>query len=160
MKKVAAVILACLLLSAGTVYATDTHLYATWDTFELDMCASAWLIKNFVDKKSRFVFLPAGTIITEGIPFDTPDAELRRTANRSTFENIMTAYHITDPALIAMGNIIHESEINFWGRKVRDESKALNEKIKSIFAQTQDNQRSLKKSFSIFDELYISLQHT
>jgi len=79
-------------LAANTRNDKESHLYSTWDTMEVDKCASAWLIKRFVDKEAEFKFFPSGELITEGIPFDTPDSEFRRYHNMSTFESILKKY--------------------------------------------------------------------
>ncbi len=129
-------------------------VYSTWDTVEIDTCASAWLIKNFVDKEAQFRFYPKGEIITEGIPFDTPDAELRRTDNMSTFECVMKKFKINDPALKQIGEIIHDIEINYWGRKIKQESEELNKTIREIIDTSKNNQEKLQKSFPVFDNLY------
>ena len=67
--------------------------------------ASIWLIKRFVDKEAHFKFIgkDESADATE-IPFDMPDAQLRRFQARSTFETILTHYAIRDDNLIAIGN--------------------------------------------------------
>ncbi|MFH2138372.1 MAG: chromate resistance protein ChrB domain-containing protein [Candidatus Omnitrophota bacterium] len=150
----------CLLISVSFFLtsegrtAQDGHFYSTWDTLELDTCASAWLIKNFVDKEAEFKFYPKGEIITEGMPFDTPDAELRRTANASAYENALIKYKLTDPALIEIGNIIHDIEINYWGQKQKEESQVLKDKILPIIENSKTPEECFKKTFIVLDELY------
>ena len=141
-------------LWSGSMVFAQGHMYATWDTLEIDTCASAWLIKNFVDTEAEFRFFPKGEIITEGIPFDTPDSDLRRTGNMSAFETILAKYKITDPALKEIGRIIHDIEINYWGKKETGEAVKLNQEIKGIIDSVADNPRRLEKSSIFFDALY------
>ena len=70
----------------------ENHIYATWDGFEADKCASIWLIMRFVDPDAKIKFYPKGTPITSGIAFDTPDAALRRYHNMAAFESIARHY--------------------------------------------------------------------
>ncbi len=148
-----------LLLFAGVVFArTVTHFYATWDVIEMDTCASAWLIKTFIDKKAVFKFYPKGEIIEEGIAFDTPDAELRRTAAASTFEAILAKYKINDPCLLEIGAMIHDVEINYWADKQKESSQRLNEEIITIIKNSHSPQECLQKSFPVFDALYAELK--
>jgi hypothetical protein len=133
-------------------------VYSTWDTMEPDKCGSAWLIKRFVDQEATFEFYPKGELISSGIPFDTPEAELRRYHNMSTFESILRKYKLNDPVLIEMGKIFHDIEINFWGKKIRAESEGLQNTILKIEADYNDPNEILKKSFEYFDTLYKDLK--
>src|SRR5215469_14906862 len=36
----------------------------------VDRCASAWLIRNFIDPKARFAFAPEGRVPDGGVPYD------------------------------------------------------------------------------------------
>lgn len=128
--------------------------YTTWETMEVDKCASAWLIKRFIDKDAVFKFIPKGDLVKEGIPFDTPDSEFRRYHNMSTFESILQKYRINDPALIHIGKIMHDIEINYWREKVITESQKIQEGIQEIISSTKDPTECLKKTFLIFDEIY------
>ena len=81
-------------------------LFSTWEGFEVDKCASIWLIKRHINKKAIIKFFPKGQIIEEGVPFDTPDAMFRRYHNMSTFESLLRHYKLKDPKLIYLGKII------------------------------------------------------
>jgi hypothetical protein len=135
-----------------------SKIYSTWDTIEPDKCGSAWLIKRFVDKKATFKFYPKGELISSGIPFDTPEAELRRYHNMSTFESILKKYKLNDPALIEMGNIFHDIEINYWGKKNTAESKGVQNTILKIEEDHHNPNEILEKSFLYFDTLYKNLK--
>jgi len=137
---------------------SNSHSYSTWDVFEVDTCASVWLIKKFVDKEAQFKFYPKGEIITEGVPFDTPDAELRRRDNMSTFESIVNKFKLADPAIKEIALIIHDIEINYWGKKVRKESEELNKTMQEIINSSKNNQDCLQRCFAIFDQLYEELK--
>ncbi|MFA5088581.1 MAG: chromate resistance protein ChrB domain-containing protein [Candidatus Omnitrophota bacterium] len=139
-------------------WAEDKHLYSTWDVLELDGCAAAWLIKNFVDPQAQFKFYPKGDFVDEGIAFDTPDANLRRTQSLSTFEAVLHEYKIKDAALQKMGSMIHEVEINFWSGNLDEATRKLNDKISAIVRQAKPPGEVLEESFAVFEELYHSLK--
>ena len=103
-----------LLLNVNLIKA---ETFSTWKGFEVDKCASIWLIKRFIDKNAKIKFFPKGNLITEGIPFDVPEAKLRRYHNMSTFESILKYYNLKDPKLIYIGKIIHDIEVNIWEKK-------------------------------------------
>ena len=128
--------------------------FSTWEGFEPDKCASIWLIKRFINKDAEFRFFPKGEFIKEGIPFDTPDARLRRYHDRSTYESIIDEYKIKDPAAIRIGRIIHDIEINIWEKKLYKESLEVAEKIMHIIQNSKNNTEIIQKSNAYFDSLY------
>lgn len=152
------VVLSLFLVISFSFAQSNSHIYSTWDTLEIETCASAWLIKKFVDKEAQFKFYPRGEIITEGIPFDTPDAELRRRDNLSTFESIVNKFKLVEPTIREIALIIHDIEVNYWGKKVRKESEELNKTIQEIIDFSKDNQDCLQRCFVIFDQLYEELK--
>ena len=154
MMKRAIVFLCLVFLALSNVYPEDTHVYSTWDIVEIDTCASAWLIKHFVDKQAVFKFYPKGEMIEEGIPFDTPDAEFRRYQNMSCFESIINKYKLKDPGLIKIGEFLHEIEVNYWKPADNPDIDQLNSSIKEIVAKEKDPQKCIEKCFTVFDSLY------
>lgn len=152
-------ILLILNLSIQVLFAQESSsIYSTWDAIELDTVASAWLLKRFINSKATFKFYPQGEFITEGIPFDTPDAEFRRMQNQSTFESILNKYKINDPMLLEMGKIIHDIEINYWQRKLTDKSETIEREVRNIINSTEDKDACFEKGFIYFDELYRELK--
>ncbi len=148
----------CLLYFTNPVFSqTKAQVYSTWDTLEVDTCATAWLIKNFVDKNAVFRFYPKGDIITEGIAFDTPDAEFRRTNSFSAFETVLNKYKLDDPALKQIGEMIHEIEINFWAHDSNSNILEFNQKVLSEVKKAATTDEGLKNALLVFDELYAGL---
>ena len=133
-------------------------IYATWENMEIDKCASAWLVKRFVDKTAEFRFYPKGTLVTAGIPFDVPQAEIRRYHNMAAFEYLMKKHRIRDPALRKIGEIIHDIEINYWGKKRLEESRDIDETFREIIKRLETPEASLKQGFAFFDRLYSRLR--
>ncbi len=137
---------------------SNSHLYSTWDAMETDKLASIWLIKKFVDKEAEFKFYPKGEFITEGVPFDVPEAELRVYHNLSTFESIVNKFKIDDPAVKEIAEIIHDIEINIWAKKQREESVDIDKTVQEIISSSKNNQERLKRSLAVFDQLYRELK--
>ncbi len=132
-------------------------VFSTWEGFETDKCASIWLIKRFVDKNAVIKFFPKGEEIQEGIPFDSPDAELKRYQNMSTFESILKYYKLQDPKLLYIGKIIHDIEINIWERKALKETLMVQKAISEIITNSENSNEIIEKSLKYFDFLYLSL---
>ena len=135
-----------------------TLIFSTWEGFEADKCASIWFIKRFIDKNAKIKFFPKGSIITEGIPFDVPEAKLRRYHNMSTFESILKYYNLKDPKLIYIGKIIHDIEVNIWDKKIFPETLLVEEAILSIIKQSKTADEIIEKSYQYFNSLYQRLE--
>jgi len=86
------------------------HIYSTGKIMEIDRCASAWLIKRFVDNKAVFKFYPTNTLITQGKAFDRPEGDWHRTHDKATFEIIATSKGIDNQKIIYLGKLIHDLE--------------------------------------------------
>ena len=125
-----------------------------WEGFEVDKCASIWLIKRFIDRNAIIRFYPANEVIGEGILFDTPDAKLRRYYNRSTFETLLQYYKLKDSRLEYVGKIIHDIEINTWDRKALRETLMIQEKVNRIIRNSKDNGETIEKCSRFFNSLY------
>jgi hypothetical protein len=86
--------------------------WVTRQNVMVDRMASCWLIRKFVDPGAEFLFVPADEVqqvaeTEKATPFDSPGAELRHRAGRSTFEAILEKYHIEDAAAHLLAKIIH-----------------------------------------------------
>ena len=137
------------------VSADQKHLiFSTWEGFEVDKCASIWLINKFIDQNAEIKFYPKGKEIQEGILFDTPDAKFRRYFNMSTYESLIRHYKIKDPNLIYIGRIIHDIEINTWEKKVLKETCTVRDAVNKIIWETNKNDKLIKKINQYFDSLY------
>jgi hypothetical protein len=134
--------------------AAHSQTYVTRKSLEPDKLASIWLIKRHVDKDAQFNFVADDIPLTNGIPFDTPEAEFRRYANLSCFESILKKHQITDRAVQRLGQLIHDIEINYWGEKRYPESEPLNQEIRSLIKENETNREScLELSLLLFDRV-------
>lgn len=129
-------------------------VFSTWDIFEPDKLASIWLIKRFVDPEAQIKLYPRGEPVTEGIPFDTPDAEFRRYHNMSTYEMLRKHYKIDDPRCQYISRIIHDIEINTWEKKVMAESRLVIDAIQKILGDADSSDEIILKGIQFFDRLY------
>ncbi len=140
---------------AGSVPADQGPLvFSTWEGFEVDKCASIWLIKRFIDKKAVIKFYPKGEEIKEGILFDTPEAKFKRYFNRSTYESLLQHYKIKDLRLIYIGKIIHDIEVNTWENKKLIETPTVQDAVNKIIRETTQRNELIEKSNMYFDSLY------
>jgi len=140
------------MLVASASSAEGGGLWSTCDVFEPDKCASVWLIKRHIDPDARFRFYPSGTLIKEGIAFDTPNAELRRYHNASTFETLTQRYELIDPRLDYLGRLMHDIEVNVWERKVLVESRKVEHALMELTRDVAPGV-AIEACLTYFDEL-------
>lgn len=72
-----------------------------------------WLIRRFIDEKAAFKFVPAKGYVPEAgeLRFDMFDAEFTHIGDRCTFEVLMLAAVLNDPALQAIAEIVHDIDL-------------------------------------------------
>jgi hypothetical protein len=82
----------------------------------VDRIACPWLIRKFVDPEAEFLYVDATEVERiarerGATPFDVPGAKLGHVEGRCSFESILVEYHLTDPALRRMGDIVHGADV-------------------------------------------------
>ncbi|HEX2134382.1 MAG TPA: chromate resistance protein ChrB domain-containing protein [Microvirga sp.] len=131
---------------------------ATWVTREnvhVDRIASAWLIRRFIDPQARFKFVPAqGYRPKPGeVRFDMFEAEFTHEGDRCTFEVLVSRSSLEDPALSAIGEIVHDIDLKD-GKFGRAEAAGVRSLIAGIcFAGADDSER-VARGAAIFEDLY------
>lgn len=81
----------------------------------IDRCASAWLIRRYIDPAAAFAFAdsPDGfaTRRRRVVPFDMYGVEFGHHGNACTFETLLSRFGITDPAAAWLGRIVHAVDL-------------------------------------------------
>ena len=86
--------------------------YATRENVHVDRCASAWLIRRFIDPKADFIFVMDGQVPAGATPFDMPNVDWGHHGNKCTFEVLLEKHNLLkDDALRQIGEIIHGADI-------------------------------------------------
>jgi hypothetical protein len=88
----------------------------TWVTrkgIKIDRIASAWLVRNFIDKQASFKFVPGqGYQPSPGeLRFDMFEAEYTHEGDRCTFEVLVQRFALDDAALHQMAEILHDIDL-------------------------------------------------
>ena len=87
--------------------------WITREKVKVDRVACPWLIRKFIDPEAEFVFLPHQTDwtgITDGTVFDVPNCELGHHGEGVSFDAILKKYHLTDPALHLLAQIVRAAD--------------------------------------------------
>src|SRR5580765_3619138 len=131
---------------------------ATWGTrtgIKVDRISSAWLIRRFIDPAARFKFVPAkGYRPAAGeLRFDMFQGEYTHEGDRCTFETLLLRFGLTDPALRALGEIVHDVDCKDekFGRA---EAAGIASLIGGLVLAYPDDAERLERGVAVFEGLY------
>ena len=130
----------------------------TWVTrrgIHIDRIASAWLIRSFIDPRARFAFVPGKTYDPKPgeLRFDMFDGEFTHEGENCSFETLLERFGLTDPALRAVGEIVHD--IDLKDRKFRrEEATGIDRLIAGICMSEKDDARRLEAGSAVFRHLH------
>jgi hypothetical protein len=89
--------------------------WITREKVKVDRVACPWLIKKFVDLQAEFFFVPADRVEAVArelgaTPFDIEGCELGHHGEDVAFNSILKKCHLTDPALVLLGEIVRAAD--------------------------------------------------
>jgi len=131
--------------------------YATRENVHVDRCASAWLIKRFIDPEAQFVFVSEESVPAGAIPFDMTGVEWGHKGNLCTFEVLLDLHDLQDPTLRQIGEIIHGADI------VADfdstlESPGLDLAFRGLRLVSDSDQQAIERGMILMDALYKAIE--
>jgi len=137
-------------------------LWVTRHNPHVDRCASAWLIKRFIDKKAKFAFISKDDPIPKGaVAFTLPKAEIKPVEKeKTTYDILMEKYKIQDPRVLRIGEFVHDFEISAEEdpEKVRfKETLGLCHVLKGLEKNSKSDNETIDRSLIVLDALYASL---
>jgi hypothetical protein len=121
----------------------------------VDRIASSWLIQRFIDPEARFKFVPAKGYAPKGgeLRFDMFEAEFTHVGDRCTFEVLVERMGLRDPALAAIGEIIHDLDLRD-DKFSREETAGVRSTIDGICTVARGDEQRIAAASSMFDGLY------
>ncbi len=133
------------------------RVWVTRQGVQIDRIASAWLIRRFIVQGARFKFVPGtGYAATAGeLRFDMFEGEFTHRGDRCTFEVLLAEAGLDDPALGAIGEIIHDIDLKD-GKYGREEAAGIRTLIAGIASSHNDDNQRLERGGAVFDDLHRS----
>lgn len=116
-------------------------IWVTRSGVHIDRIACAWLIRRFIDPGARFKFVDSRHYLPadDEFRFDMADAEFTHEEDRCSFETLLLRAGLTgDPALAAIGEIIHDLDIAD-SKFNRPETPGLGAMLSGVCASTDDD---------------------
>lgn len=123
----------------------------------VDRVACPWLIRRFVDNEAEFLFVPASSLAEaaerEGaIPFDAPGVELGHRDGKCSFETIVEAYGLKDPALLLLARIVGCADTDRLAE--HPVAAGLEALAVGYSLRFPDDEENLARQFEVYDSLY------
>ena len=141
--------------ATGEPSSLKDRVWVTRQGVQIDRIASAWLIRRFIDPGARFKFVPGtGYAATAGeLRFDMFEGEFTHRGDRCTFEVLLVEAGLDDPALGAIGEIIHDIDLKD-GKYGRAEAAGIRTLIGGIASAHNDDDQRLERGGAVFDDLH------
>ncbi|HUS08905.1 MAG TPA: chromate resistance protein ChrB domain-containing protein [Pyrinomonadaceae bacterium] len=131
--------------------------WVTRRNLHIDRLASAWLIKQFIDKSPRFYFVADGDKVEGAIPFDMFGAEFTHHGEDCTFETMLNQFGLIESkGLRELAEIIHDIDLKD-DKFHRLEAAGLNAIIDGLSKVLRDDRKLLQQTSILFDGLYALL---
>lgn len=127
--------------------------YVTTARPHVDRCATAWLLRRFVDRDARFRFVqPGEEMPKDAEPFDVPGARMGHRGDKCTFESVLADHGLDkDPALAAVARLVHDVDMH---EMALPESAGLDAVLTGLRLAESDDHRVLERAALVFDALY------
>lgn len=131
---------------SGRTWATRKHLW-------VDRMASAWLIKRFIDRKAKFLWLDNPKKCPKtALGFDFDGASFTHVGSRVSFEVLAASFGLDqDPALARIATIVHYLDV---GGAPVPEAAGIETVLSGLRAAATDDDKLLAESGRVFDGLY------
>jgi hypothetical protein len=136
--------------------------WVTRENANVDRVACPWLIKRFIDKDAEFLFVPRDQVLEvakkEGAhSYDADGAEYGHKGNKCSFDSLVEAYKLDDPALLMLARIVNGADTS--NPEAPPESAGL-KAIAFGFALTlSDDHKKIELEIPMYDGLYKWCKH-
>lgn len=133
--------------------------WVTRKGLHVDRIACAWLIRRFIDPKARFRFVEPKTAVTRKgeLRFDMFEGEFTHEGDWCSFETLLNRLGLEDPALHALGELIHDVDLKDAKFK-RPEVSGFDRAILGVVALHAKDEARLAAGSGVLDAFYAAFQ--
>ncbi len=133
------------------------RIWATRRRPWVDRIACAWLIRRFIDKDARFVWLAdVRRCPKDALGFDFDDATFTHVGDKVTFEVLLHAFALErDAGLRRLAELVHALDV---GGEPTAEASGFEAVLGGARARIDDDDRLLVEMGSVLDSLYAHFQ--
>lgn len=124
---------------------------------QIDRVASAWLIKNFIDRKAEFIFSDKPKDHPNAVPYDMYEVEFTHHGDDCTFETLVKRFGIEDKTARAIAEMVHDADVED-GKFKSVECVGIDRVLAGFAVLKLTDEQILAKGFELFDALYATLR--
>ena len=131
------------------------RVWVTRRDVHVDRVACSWLIRRFIDPDAVIRFVASkGYVAQPGeLRFDMFEGEITHEGDRCSFEVLLSRAAMTDPALQAIAEIVHDIDLKD-GKFGREETPGVASLIAGIAMTNEDDEQRIAQGAAVFDNLY------
>jgi rhodanese-related sulfurtransferase len=124
---------------------------------KIDRIACPWLIRRFIDPRAQFFYVPTPEVFTqarrlEAVPYDIPEAPITHQWERCSFDALLEAFALRDPALDALALIVRGADTDRL--KLAPQAAGLLALSLGLSELHADDQQMLQAALPMYDALY------
>ncbi len=124
---------------------------------EIDRVGSAWLIRNFIDPKARFIFSTEPAKHRDAIPYDMFEVEFSHHGDDCTFETLVKRFGIADKAVLKIAEMVHDADLED-GKFQTTGCVGIDQVLKGWAKSGLSDEELLKRGGECFDALHQQLR--
>lgn len=134
-------------------------VWVTRQNIHVDRIACTWLIQRFIDPGARFKFVTGGKYRRSPgeLRFDMTGAEFTHEGDDCSFETILKRFSLTDPALRAIADIVHDLDLKD-GKHGRAETADVGRAIDNICLTQRSDTDRMERGRQLLDETLARLR--
>ena len=131
--------------------------WVTRERPKIDRIACPWFIRRFVDRRAAIHYVEAewvrdAAVELGAVPFDIPEVELTHIGDTCSFDTLLAAYGVTDPALLRLAGIVRGADTA--RPELAPEAAGLLAISLGLSASNTDDQEALRLGMILYDALY------
>ena len=132
-------------------------LWVTRHRPKIDRIACPWLIRRFVDRDARFLFVSPGEVMGVAdrfgaVPFDVQDTFWSHRQNRCTFDTMLDEFALHTDALDRLADVIRAADTNT--HDASPQAAGLLALSVGLSRQYRDDLEQLAAGMTLYDALY------
>ena len=128
---------------------------------KIDRIACPWLIRRFIDPRAEFFYVPTAQVFDEAkrlnaVAYDTPAAPISHEGERCSFDALLIAFGLEDPALGRLAQIVRGADTDRLN--LAAESVGLLALSLGLSSLHTDDHTMLDAALPMYDALYVWCQ--
>ncbi|RYY63467.1 MAG: chromate resistance protein [Comamonadaceae bacterium] len=124
---------------------------------KIDRIACPWLVLRFIDPRAQFFYVPTAEVFTqarrlEAVPYDIPEAPITHQWERCSFDALIQAFELRDPALDALATIVRGADTDRLS--IAPQAAGLLALSLGLSRLHEDDATMLQAALPLYDALY------